>query len=917
MPNANNSFATATAISGITSSSGYTGSGALSTSNNDISDYYSFKLSGTSNNLQVSLQGLTANAKVSIFDGSQNQIATSNNSGTIADSLILNNLNSGTYYVRVDLGTQISSANYNLSVLASSALLTNTVLWRDQAGGNLGNWQLTSTTLSQAQGFNVSSDYTLIGSGDFNGDGIGDLVWRNLSSSSADYGKVFVWWTDGLSRQTGSAAITNGSGTPILVGSDWVVSGIKDLDGNGTTDLLWRNLNTGDIATWFIGQNSTTKQPVLTNFGVLPYKLTAASGWDIVGVENLDGQYGADLLWRNRFDGTVAVWTLNSSGTGVLSANVVSQIDPSYQIVGFKDLNGDGKADILWRNNSNSGFYIWQMDGSSLVKYNSYTVPTSYQIAQVADLNGDRRNDIVWRNLSTGDIAIWVMGTDGLNYDPNATGFATYNGAPIKLGSNYTLEGAKDFSGDGKADLLWRDTTTGDVYVWSMNGYTITNAAQLNNGFTVGSSYQLPAINYGSYQETQFLNLNVTNQALSIAGSTSGTAFDIGTLLGTGTYSDSVSKRSSASTNDFYKFEITNPTVLTMSVDNASVSLQLLDSNLNPISYTGGTELDNAGTYYIKAIAGGTSTANLAYNLTVKGEPVFIDLLGSSFSLDQTAIALPNAPSQATVNSTYTVENDGSVASGSFTVKYYLSRDGVIDSSDTFLTSVDIASLAAHSTQTLNTALTLPAGDAYKSWNIDGTYYIGVVIVPGSNTNESNLTNDANLGQGIDLSSVQVTNVQTSELVGDGFTVTSGNFTPGSTITANVSIENLGQRDTSTYSNFITLNFVLSADQNIDPNAGTSGSGDQLIAPDTYGINYDIGPIAGASSGNNITTLQLTFTLPEASNLFWNQFTKDNTAKNVYLGVVIDIGDKVFEPNETNNYNQGVGTDIGQFQVVI
>ena len=34
----------------------------------------------------------------------------------------------------------------------------------------------------------------------------------------------------------------------------------------------------------------------------------------------------------------------------------------------------------------------------------------------------------------------------------------------------YRIEGVADFSGDGKADLLWRHATRGEVWVWLMDG---------------------------------------------------------------------------------------------------------------------------------------------------------------------------------------------------------------------------------------------------------------------------------------------------------------------------------------------------------------------------------------------------------------------------------------------------------------
>ena len=36
-------------------------------------------------------------------------------------------------------------------------------------------------------------------------------------------------------------------------------------------------------------------------------------------------------------------------------------------------------------------------------------VPLTWQIAGVGDLDGDRKADLVWRELQTGDLAVWLM----------------------------------------------------------------------------------------------------------------------------------------------------------------------------------------------------------------------------------------------------------------------------------------------------------------------------------------------------------------------------------------------------------------------------------------------------------------------------------------------------------------------------
>jgi hypothetical protein len=44
---------------------------------------------------------------------------------------------------------------------------------------------------------------------------------------------------------------------------------------------------------------------------------------------------------------------------------------------------------------------------------------------------------------------------------------------------NWTIVGVGDFNGDGKHDILWRNTATGENYAWYMNGVTQTDGVSL------------------------------------------------------------------------------------------------------------------------------------------------------------------------------------------------------------------------------------------------------------------------------------------------------------------------------------------------------------------------------------------------------------------------------------------------------
>lgn len=132
-----------------------------------------------------------------------------------------------------------------------------------------------------------------------------------------------------------------------------------------------------------------------------------------------------------------------------------------------RDFNGDGTADILWRQTSGT-VAVWLMNGTASIGSGvPGTVASDWQIAGVGDFNGDRRADILWRQTS-GTVAVWLM---------NGTALIG-SGVPGTVGSDWQIAGVGDFNGDGKADILWRHTS-GTVSVWPMNGTALASAESL------------------------------------------------------------------------------------------------------------------------------------------------------------------------------------------------------------------------------------------------------------------------------------------------------------------------------------------------------------------------------------------------------------------------------------------------------
>jgi hypothetical protein len=282
---------------------------------------------------------------------------------------------------------------------------------------------------------------------DFNADGYSDLVWRNSST-----GASAVWLMNGASPSAGSGA-TNLQ----FQNNSFSCAGVGDFDGNGKADIVWRNTTTGQTIMWLMnGVNAVSGSGEFAN---------VPPPWQIVGVGDFNGDSKSDLLWRNTSTGQNSIWLLNTL-TVLAGSGETNQIaDVNWHVGGVGDFNGDGKSDILWRNDITGQSSMWMMNGTTVLSDSGATnlqIGTAYRAAAVGDFNGDGYSDVMWRNINTGDNIIWLQ---------HGTVTQAGSGAVSPVAdSNWNVAAVGDYNADGKDDIVWRNDVTGDTSIWMLNG---------------------------------------------------------------------------------------------------------------------------------------------------------------------------------------------------------------------------------------------------------------------------------------------------------------------------------------------------------------------------------------------------------------------------------------------------------------
>ncbi len=276
-----------------------------------------------------------------------------------------------------------------------------------------------------------AGDTFAVGRGDFNGDGILDVVAVNQSTMNVS---VFLGLAQGgfAARQD----YDTGPGVSALSIGDW--------NGDGLSDL----------AVTFQGNslcNVTTARTCSTNAGCPAghCSVTTATSCHV----DSDCKGGETCSGGEICVGAVGILLAAADGSGRLGPMTTYAVGSRPVAIDFGDFNKDGALDLVVANTDSSTLSILIGNGNGTFR-SATTVPNVSEPLglAVADFNRDTFDDVAVAGSRNSSV--------GLLYGDGSGGFSA--GTPLSLGGeNASSLAARDVTGEGIPDILV--TTAGEV----------------------------------------------------------------------------------------------------------------------------------------------------------------------------------------------------------------------------------------------------------------------------------------------------------------------------------------------------------------------------------------------------------------------------------------------------------------------
>lgn len=321
-----------------------------------------------------------------------------------------------------------------------------------------------------------------VATGDFNDDGIMDLVTANAGSFPA-LGEISVLLgngSGGMGDGTFATAISYTAGTA----PSSVATG--DLNGDEITDLVAANFESDDVSILLGNGNNGIGD------GTFAEAVTYAAGDapSSVALDDFDRDGFLDIVVANGFSDDLSV-LINNGGDGTFTDQVTYDAENSTQSVTTGDFNGDGITDLAATNASVNTISVLLGNASDGTADGTFSPQVSYlagispRSVVTGDFNSDGITDLATAN--DGASSTFLDGVSILLGDGSGgVGDRTFADAVNYDAGDLPWDLAVgDFNGDGISDLAVANRNSSDFSVLLGNG----NGSMGDGTFATAVSY--------------------------------------------------------------------------------------------------------------------------------------------------------------------------------------------------------------------------------------------------------------------------------------------------------------------------------------------------------------------------------------------------------------------------------------------
>lgn len=265
-----------------------------------------------------------------------------------------------------------------------------------------------------------------------------------------------------------------------------------DINGDGYADYLVVDPETGAVDGWL---NNGMQVPGGGSWTTLGRIASGVAPGSMVWFADFNNDFLDDYIVVNPLSGAMGVWLNDNAAVTrnwIQLGRILSGVAAPGAHMQLGDINGDGAVDLLAVSGNRGQTTGWLNQGghleSSLPPPRIFAAPSTPKgplprngwttvnriaagtdrvgILDYVDMNGDRKADYVIKDVASGALTVYINnGTEA----PGGGGW----GPPLAYASGTALGvrvALADVSGDGRADYLVVDPTSGSVTAWLNNG---------------------------------------------------------------------------------------------------------------------------------------------------------------------------------------------------------------------------------------------------------------------------------------------------------------------------------------------------------------------------------------------------------------------------------------------------------------